>query len=156
LNDQLLDELLTARLSGTDHMASTIFTEELRSRCTSPEHDLVAAILEWAISELESKQPRVRQNAVEWIEASNDDIFGFENVCESLMLDPGYVRRVLGPTLKTVKSKGRFVVKRQRVVVPRDPEASHEYVHCRHCNECSARYEVARRERNRSQKRRAA
>jgi hypothetical protein len=69
----------------------------------TPEMKLIAAVLEDAIDcyvkNLGAKTrrgKRICNEAEEWIFGENDDwIFSFENICETLKLEPNYIRRVL-------------------------------------------------------------
>ena len=88
-----------------DVLASNQFMSIIKSGSTpDPERRLMVAILEDAVSCL-SKDPRrcPRQQrrsfeeARSWINASDSDdwIFSFSNVCETLGFNPGYLRRGL-------------------------------------------------------------
>ena len=88
-----------------DVLASDQFHAMLKSgRVTDPEHRLMVAILEDAVSCL-SKDPRrcTRQQrkafeeAHSWVNTTGieDWIFSFNNVCEMLGFDPTYMRRGL-------------------------------------------------------------
>ncbi len=70
----------------------------------TPEIRLIAAVLEDAIdcylkysSAKTRRGKRIFTEAAEWIFNRDEDwLFGFDNICEMLKLDPGYIRRVLG------------------------------------------------------------
>lgn len=80
------------------------------ARLPDPERNLMAAMLEDAVSCLSQdplcctrQQRRAFEQAKEWITATDDPtwIFSFENVCETLGLDPGYLRRGLTRWIET-------------------------------------------------------
>jgi hypothetical protein len=88
-----------------DVLASNQFHAVLKSsHMPDPERRLMVAILEDAVSCL-SKDPRrcqrQQKNAFEeahsWVNANDTDgwVFSFTNVCETLGLDPSYLRRGL-------------------------------------------------------------
>lgn len=94
-----------------DALASQQFYATLKnSRIPDAERRLMAAMLEDAVSCL-SRDPRrcTRQqrrsfeDAEQWINATEEDgwIFSFTNVCETLGLDPDYLRRGLLRWVKT-------------------------------------------------------
>jgi hypothetical protein len=70
----------------------------------TPEIRLIAAVLEDAIdcylkysSAKTRRGKRIFTEAAQWIFNRDEDwLFGFDNICEMLKLDPGYIRRVLG------------------------------------------------------------
>jgi hypothetical protein len=70
----------------------------------TPEIRLIAAVLEDAIdcylkycSAKTRRGKRIFTEAAQWIFNQDEDwLFGFDNICEMLKLDPGYIRRVLG------------------------------------------------------------
>jgi hypothetical protein len=88
-----------------DVLASNQFHSVLRScNIPDPEHRLMVAILEDAVSCLSrdpGRCPRQQRKSFEeahsWINASDSDgwIFSFTSVCETLGLNPGYLRRGL-------------------------------------------------------------
>lgn len=67
------------------------------------EHALMFAILENALNDFQRyfvarspKEKRQYQGAVGWILGENNDwLFSFENICENVGLNPGYLRRRL-------------------------------------------------------------
>ena len=69
----------------------------------TPETKLIAAVLEDAIgcylkycSAKTRRGKRIFTEAAQWIFDRDEDwLFGFENICEMLKLDPDYIRRVL-------------------------------------------------------------
>ena len=88
-----------------DVLASNEFHAILRkSRVADPEHRLMVAILEDAVSCL-SKDPKrcppqqrkAFEEAHSWVNATDNEgwIFSFANVCETLGFDPAYMRRGL-------------------------------------------------------------
>jgi hypothetical protein len=87
------DTLITAELCDTVQ----------RKRRLLPEHGLMFAVLEDAISCFQKyvsaggrQGKRLFREAEEWIlENDANWVFSFENVCESLGLDPRYIRREL-------------------------------------------------------------
>jgi hypothetical protein len=70
----------------------------------TPEIRLIAAVLEDAIdcylkycSAKTRRGKRIFTEAAQWIFNQDEDwLFGFDNICEMLKLEPGYIRRVLG------------------------------------------------------------
>jgi hypothetical protein len=93
------------RLFEPDTLAPEQFYATLRrSHFADPERRLMAALLEDALSCLardplrcSRRQRKAFDEAHEWVSAaeSEDWIFSFANVCETLGFDPGYVRRGL-------------------------------------------------------------
>jgi hypothetical protein len=73
------------------------------STAHTPEIKLIAAVLEDAIdcylkycSAKSRRGKRIFAEAGQWIFDRDDDwLFGFDNICEMLKLDPDYIRRVL-------------------------------------------------------------
>jgi hypothetical protein len=69
----------------------------------APEMRLIAAVLEDAIncylkyySSRTRRGKRICNEAAQWIFSRDDDwLFGFDNICEMLKIDPDYIRRVL-------------------------------------------------------------
>jgi hypothetical protein len=69
----------------------------------TPEIRLIAAVLEDAIGcylkycwVKTRRGKRIFSEAEQWMFSRDDDwLFGFENICEMLKLDPSYIRRVL-------------------------------------------------------------
>jgi hypothetical protein len=70
----------------------------------TPKIRLIAAMLEDAIdyylkycSAKTRRGKRIFTEAAQWIFNQDEDwLFGFDNICEMLKLEPGYIRRVLG------------------------------------------------------------
>jgi len=73
------------------------------STAHTPEIKLIAAVLEDAIdcylkyhTAKSRRGKRIFSEAAQWILDRNDDwLFGFDNICEMLKLDPNYVRRIV-------------------------------------------------------------
>ena len=73
------------------------------STAHTPEIKLIAAVLEDAIdcylkycSAKSRRGKRIFAEAAQWILDRDDDwLFGFDNICEMLKLDPNYIRRVV-------------------------------------------------------------
>jgi hypothetical protein len=69
----------------------------------APEMRLIAAVLEDAIScylkyysSRTRRGKRICNEAAQWIFSHEDDwLFGFENICEMLKIDPDYIRGIL-------------------------------------------------------------
>ena len=55
--------------------------------------ELMLAVLEDAIACFESTNASLVQEAEEWINSNDDGIFSFNNVCETLGLDPDRLRK---------------------------------------------------------------
>jgi len=74
-----------------------------RSTHLEPEKELMLAVLEDAVSCVQKyvrsshpKDRRVLRDTWDWIRTDEDEwLFSFNNVCETLGLDPGFVRRVI-------------------------------------------------------------
>jgi hypothetical protein len=101
-----------ASLFQPDTLLAAQYFDNLRGKSAlEPEKRLMLAILEDAISRYQENMfsqdkrgKRHFQEVQEWIaDADNDWIFSFENVCESLGLNPDYVRQ----GLLRWKKKGR-------------------------------------------------
>ena len=105
MNTQLTSNHETIRLFEPDMLAPEQFYATLkRSHFADPERRLMAALLEDAVSCLardplrcSRRQRKAFDEAHEWMSdaESEDWIFSFANVCETLGFDPGYVRRGL-------------------------------------------------------------
>ena len=105
MNTQLTSNHETIRLFEPDMLAPEQFYATLkRSHFADPERRLMAALLEDAVSCLardplrcSRRQRKAFDEAHEWMSdaGSEDWIFSFANVCETLGFDPGYVRRGL-------------------------------------------------------------
>jgi hypothetical protein len=84
-----------------------------RTQCADPERRLMAAVLEDAVSCLSANPPcagrkrRYFEEAQSWINATEEQewIFSFTNVCETLGLDPSFLRRGLN-RWSSVNEKG--------------------------------------------------
>jgi hypothetical protein len=96
---RLPNDEVTARDPADDEAFESLFKRTIREG----EKELMLAVLEDAIhtfqrylgagNEKESKQ---FEEVQEWILGKNgDSLFSFDNVCETLGLDPSYVRRGL-------------------------------------------------------------
>jgi hypothetical protein len=91
----------TLKLFEPDTLAADQFHATLRSRFVDPERRLMAALLEDAVACLAKdpgrcsrRQRKSFEEAREWIGSrdSEDWIFSFTNVCETLGFDPDYLR----------------------------------------------------------------
>jgi hypothetical protein len=91
-------------LLGSDMLVTEKFTGTIRrSEYLEPEKALLLAVLEDAVDSFvkyHSAHDRIGKGrfheAEEWIMQTGDDwIFSFDNICESLSLDPQYLRRGL-------------------------------------------------------------
>jgi hypothetical protein len=86
-----------------DTVLSTQFFDDRRSKTLfEPEKRLMLAILEDAIhcfqdncSAKQGKKKRLFENAKGWLFASDDWVFGFQNICSVLGLNPEYVLKGL-------------------------------------------------------------
>lgn len=106
----------TVRLFEPDTLAPDQFYATLRrSHFGDPERRLMAALLEDAVSCLardpmrcSRRQRKAFDEAHEWMTAaeSQDWIFSFANVCETLGFDAGYVRRGLARWSAQTRSGG--------------------------------------------------
>jgi hypothetical protein len=95
-----------------------VFTSDARM----PEERLMFALLEDALTTFErglhSRNPIVRQQSCEvdeWMRSrSNEHVFSFENVCETLGLDPDYLRAGLSALKREVRTTTLFESIRKR------------------------------------------
>ena len=86
-----------------DILAAEDFARIHRSRPLSPEHELIAAILEEALADYQRCWKVCDKKAMErfadaqaWILESNSEwIFSFVNCCEALGIEPDYLRQGL-------------------------------------------------------------
>ena len=86
-----------------DILATEDFARIHRSRLLSPEHQLMAAVLDEAIADYQrcskardKKGMEQFADAQAWILESNSDwIFSFVNCCEALGIEPDYLRQGL-------------------------------------------------------------
>src|SRR6266508_5079500 len=112
-NDRLLESRFDGNVTG-DEQTRRLFGEpdvlavheylhvfQYRPALT-PERRLLAAMLRDAIDcymrycfAKSRREKRMFQETEEWFFASDEGVFGFENVCEVLRLAPGYIRRGL-------------------------------------------------------------
>lgn len=91
----------------------------------TPEIRLIAAVLQDAIdcylkyySAKTRRGKRIFTEAAQWIFSQDDDwLFGFDNICEMLKLDPDYIRRVLGQSAQ----------ERLRLVKPSEPQQPQDF-----------------------------
>jgi hypothetical protein len=105
------DEKIASLFQPDTLLTAQYFDNLRRKSLLEPEKRLMLAILEDAISRYQENMfsqdkrgKRHFQEVEEWIaDADSDWIFSFENVCESLGLNPAYVRK----GLLRWKEKGR-------------------------------------------------
>ena len=100
-----------------DILAAEDFARIHRSRPLSPEHELMAAVLEEALADYQRCWKARDKKAMErfadaqaWIlESDSEWIFSFVNCCEALGIEPGYLRQGLlrWKRTKLRKSKSR-------------------------------------------------
>ena len=57
--------------------------------------ELMLAVSEDAIACFESTNAKLVREAEEWVNSDDDEVFSFNNVCESLSLDPDRLRKGL-------------------------------------------------------------
>ena len=109
INDEIAEDFLcreqTRNLFGQpDVIVIHEYLHVYRSNTAhTPEIKLIAAMLEDAIdcylkhcSVKTRRGKRIFTEAAQWIFGQDEDwLFGFENICEMLKLDPDYIRRVL-------------------------------------------------------------
>jgi hypothetical protein len=109
MNEEIVEDYLcresTRNLFGQPDV--TVIHEYLHvyrsNTAHTPEVRLIAAVLEDAIdcylkycSAKTRRGKRIFIEAAQWIFDRNEDwLFGFDNICEMLKLDPDYIRRVL-------------------------------------------------------------
>ena len=116
----------TGRLFEPDTlMTDQFYSTFKRGRMTDPELRLMAAILEDAVSCISKarssegwQHKRSAEEAECWIntEGEEDWIFSFTNVCETLGLDPDYMRRGLSSWSRAERHAARetVIVKKYR------------------------------------------
>jgi hypothetical protein len=107
-----------------DILAAEEFARIHRSRPLSPEHELMAAILEEALADYQRCWKVCDKKAMErfadaqaWILESNSEwIFSFVNCCEALGIEPDYLRQGLlrWKRTKLRKSEVASVARRQK------------------------------------------
>ena len=96
-----------------DSADPVVFEQFFKPPIRGGEEKLMLAVLQDAVECFQenvlSQQPwekQLFQEAEDWILAKNSDwFFSFENICETLQLDPGYIRRGL-LVWKQAKRKG--------------------------------------------------
>jgi hypothetical protein len=77
----------------------------MRPGAVRPERALLLALLDRTALDLHGPSQRHRADALDWLRAeSEDDVFGFLNVCRALDLAPSWVRHVL---LEGITDEGR-------------------------------------------------
>ncbi|HEU4345361.1 MAG TPA: hypothetical protein VFU31_27735 [Candidatus Binatia bacterium] len=92
-------EEITSLFQPDTILSAQYFDDRCRKALLQPEARLMLAILEDAIHCFQDnhlarygKSKRFFDEAREWIFAVNDWVFGFENICSALGLDPEYIR----------------------------------------------------------------
>jgi len=76
---------------------------------------LMLAVLEDAIACFESANAKLFQEAEEWIHSNDEGVFSFNNVCETLGLHPGQLRK--GLERWKAKQVGVPIEERKRLIV---------------------------------------
>jgi len=111
----LTSEEKLGSLFQADSLVSVQFFDTLRRKIPlEPEKRLMLAMLEDAVDSFQKnlfakdmRRSRVFADAQEWImDVDNDWVFSFENVCDTLGLNPAYVRQGLLRWMKSKLSKG--------------------------------------------------
>lgn len=95
-----VEETFTALFQPDTLVQDEYFEVFRRERSLEPEKKLMSAVFEDAIScfqhymfARDKKRAALFREAEDWILEKNDDgFFSFENICEILGIDPGYVR----------------------------------------------------------------
>jgi hypothetical protein len=90
-------------ITALDPADGEVFESLFKKTVREGEKELMLAILEDAINSFQSyivagneKERKQFQEVQEWILGKNQDwLFSFDNVCETLGLDPSYLRRGL-------------------------------------------------------------
>ena len=90
------------------------FEGSVKKKVLDPEQALMLAVLRNAVEDFQEYvyardtiQKKLFQEAEEWILQKNTDwVFSFENICESLQLEPGYIRQGL---LSWKEAKRRYI-----------------------------------------------
>lgn len=104
-----------------DVTAEDQYAAHVGSAADSPERRLLAAILSDALSCMRAaRRSRETAEALEWIlESAPERFCSFENICESLELDPQYIRRkVLEGVSWTSSLSIPVSVRRKRQSIP--------------------------------------
>lgn len=123
-------------MRGDDSQTLDLFYP--KKRALTPLQNLMLALLQDAISK--------NNPDLDWINQSNEYLFGFDCVCDHLGLDPSATRRRLTKRLQGTPTGG---VKNRRydpeevaeaIAAADDGSFSHHYVNTMHCRECQARY----------------
>ena len=90
------------------------FEESFKKKVLAAEQALMLAVLRNAVEDFQEYvyasdaiQKKLFREAEEWILQKNTDwFFSFENICESLQLEPGYIRQGL---LSWKEAKRRYI-----------------------------------------------
>jgi hypothetical protein len=110
-----VEETFTALFQPDTLVQDEYFGVFRRETCLEPEKKLMSAVFEDAIScfqqytfARDKKRAALFREAEDWILEKNDDgFFSFENICEILGFNPGYVRQGL-LRWKEMKLKGHL------------------------------------------------
>jgi hypothetical protein len=94
---------LNDEITAVDPADRAVFESLSKRKIREGEKELMLAILEDAVNSFQQhltagneKDRKQFQEAQEWILGKNDDgLFSFDSVCETLDLDPSYIRRGL-------------------------------------------------------------
>jgi len=98
-----VEETFTALFQPDTLVQDEYFEVFRRETCLEPEKKLMSAVFDDAIScfqhytfARDKKRAALFREAENWIKEKNDDgFFSFENICEILGFNPGYVRQGL-------------------------------------------------------------
>lgn len=101
-----------------------------RTYYASPEHRLMAAVLEDAVATLTTdqrrcskRQQREFRETLVWLKSYDEDsVLSFESICEALAIDPDYLRQGLlrkidqmrADTIRRVENQQRYVSPRRK------------------------------------------
>ena len=109
------DEMPIARFEA-DVLTVDEFFRAYRKRLLSPEHELLIAVLEQAVSDFQkycaagdSRGKKRCADAEAWfLDRDGDWTFSFENICSGLGLDPDYLRSGLARWKEVRMAKRNF------------------------------------------------
>ncbi len=105
---------------------------------TSPEIDLLHAIIESAISDLESSIKSRRRGAADWFMREDEPFPSFRAVCDYLDFSPSAIRRSLNHLIAPALRDREPPREAHAAIapIPHDPSLDHQYRSAHHCREC--------------------
>ncbi len=111
---------------------------------TSPEHNLLHAIIESAISDLESSVKSRRRGAADWFMCEDEPFPSFRAVCDYLEFSPSAIRRSLNHLITPALGDVKPAEERHAAAapIPHDPNLDHDYRSAHHCRECYRQWQA--------------